>query len=126
MVTVRVAWLRRGEYEWAQHVKMARAAGMSQEEIDAIREGPSCGVWGPLDAALLRSADEIVADRYIGDETWHLLAGHLDRQQLMDLVFTVGAYDMLAMACNTLGLELDRGMSGFPADQNSGHHGIAG
>src|SRR5271170_2647460 len=29
MVTVRVAWLRRGEYEWAQHVKMARAAGMS-------------------------------------------------------------------------------------------------
>lgn len=117
MVTVRVAWLRRGEYEWAQHVQMARAAGMSETEIDAISEGPDSGVWGPLDAALLRSVDEIVADRYVSDETWTLLAEHLDRKQLMDLVFTVGAYDMLAMACNTFGLELDSGMSGFPADK---------
>jgi 4-carboxymuconolactone decarboxylase len=118
MVTVRVAWLRRGEYEWAQHVKMARAAGVSDAEIDAISEGPDSANWGPLDAALLRSVDEIVADRYISDATWNQLAGHLDRQQLMDLVFTVGAYDMLAMACNNFGVELDRGMSGFPADTN--------
>jgi 4-carboxymuconolactone decarboxylase len=116
MVTVRVAWLRRGEYEWAQHVQMARAAGMPETEIDAISQGPDSGVWGPLDAALLRSVDEIVADRCISDATWTLLAEHLDRAQLMDLVFTVGAYDMLAMACNTFGLELDPGMSGFPAD----------
>jgi alkylhydroperoxidase family enzyme len=40
MVTVRVCWLRRGEYEWAQHVRMARAAGMSEEEIEAISAGP--------------------------------------------------------------------------------------
>ncbi|HEY6789246.1 MAG TPA: carboxymuconolactone decarboxylase family protein [Trebonia sp.] len=118
MVTVRVAWLRRGEYEWAQHVKMARAAGVSDAEIDAICEGPDSANWGPLDAALLRSVDEIVADRYICDATWTQLAEHLDRQQLMDLVFTVGAYDMLAMACNNFGVELDRGMSGFPAGTN--------
>ena len=50
MVTVRVAWLRRGEYEWAQHVAMARAAGMSAEEISAIsagRAGPCGRRWTP-------------------------------------------------------------------------------
>jgi 4-carboxymuconolactone decarboxylase len=114
MVTVRVAWLRRGEYEWAQHVQMARAAGMSGEEIDAISEGPDSELWGPLDAAVLRCVDEIVADRYVSDETWRRLADHFDRKQLMDLVFTIGAYDMLAMACNTFGLELDPGLEGFP------------
>jgi len=31
----------------------------------------------------------------------------------MDLVFTVGAYDLLAMAFNTFGLELDPGLEGF-------------
>jgi alkylhydroperoxidase family enzyme len=115
MVTVRVAWLRRGEYEWAQHVPMARAAGMSEAEIDAIYAGPDASTWTPLDAALLRAVDEIVAERNISDETWAVLAGHLDQRQLMDLVFTVGTYDMLAMACNTVGLELDAGMPGFPA-----------
>lgn len=121
MVTVRVAWLRRGEYEWAQHVPMAIAAGMPEAEIDAIYEGPDAAIWEPLDAALLRAVDEIVADRYISDKTWAVLVGHLDRRQLMDLVFTVGTYDMLAMACNTVGVELDTGMPGFPALERSPH-----
>lgn len=118
MATVRIAWLRRGEYEWAQHVGMARRAGLSEEEIDAIMAGPDSPVWGPRDAALLRSVDEIAADRYVSDETWKQLSEHLDRRQLMDLVFTVGAYDLLAMAFNTFGLELDPGLTGFPPEGN--------
>jgi 4-carboxymuconolactone decarboxylase len=126
MVTVRVTWLRRGEYEWSQHVTMARAAGMSAEEIAAIAEGPGSAVWGPRDAAVLRSVDEVVADRYVGDETWKQLAGHFDRKQLMDLVFTIGAYDLLVMAFNTFGLELDPGMEGFPPGAFPGATGGGG
>ena len=119
MVTVRVSWLRRGEYEWAQHVRMAKTAGMSDEEVDAISAGPDSPVWGPRDAALLRSVDEIVADRYVSDHTWKRLAEYLDREQLMDLVFTIGAYDLLAMAFNNFGLELDPGLTGFPPEGGS-------
>jgi len=36
----------------------------------------------------------------------------------MDLVFTVGAYDLLAMAFNTFGLELDPGLEGFGDSEN--------
>jgi len=36
-----------------------------------------------------------------------VLAGELDDQQLMDLVFTVGAYEVVAMACRSFGIELD-------------------
>ena len=114
LVTLRVAWLRRGEYEWAQHVPMARAEGISDEEIEAISEGPDSPAWGPRDAVLLRSVDEIVADRNVCDDTWGRLAAQLDRRQLMDLVFTIGTYDMLAMACNVFGIELDPGLAGFP------------
>jgi hypothetical protein len=49
------------------------------------------------------------------------LAEDFDRQQLMDLVFTIGAYDLLAMAFNTFGLELDPGLTGFPPQDESGH-----
>jgi 4-carboxymuconolactone decarboxylase len=114
LATVRVCWLRGGEYEWDQHVRMARSAGLSETEIDAISVGPDDPAWGPADAALLRAVDEIVSDRNISDDSWKQLSQHLDRQQLMDLVFTIGAYDLLAMAFNTFGLPLDAGMSGFP------------
>jgi hypothetical protein len=56
---------------------------------------------------MLRAVDELVADAEISDRTWAELAGELDRHQLMDLVFTVGAYDLLAMAFKSFGVELD-------------------
>jgi len=34
-------------------------------------------------------------------------AGEPDEQQLMDLVFTVGAYEVLAMALKSFGVQLD-------------------
>lgn len=115
LVTVRIAWLRDGEYEWAQHVRMARACGLTDEEIDAIAVGPDAPVWKPLDAALLRAVDELCHERYISDATWTELSSELSRQELMDVVFTVGAYDLLAMAMNTFGLQMDPGLQGFPA-----------
>ncbi len=114
MATVRIAWLRRGEYEWAQHVRMAKSAGLSDEEVDAIMAGPDSPVWGPRDAALLRAVDEFAVDHYVSDETWKRLSEDFDRKQLMDLVFTIGAYDLLAVAFNTFGLQLDPGLKGFP------------
>jgi hypothetical protein len=32
----------------------------------------------------------------------------------MDLVFTVGQYNMVSMALNTLGVQLEPGVDGFP------------
>jgi alkylhydroperoxidase family enzyme len=116
MATVRIAWLRRGEYEWAQHVRMAKTAGLSDEEVGAIMAGPDSPVWGPRDAALLRAVGEIAADHYVSDDTWKRLSEDFDRKQLMDLVFTIGAYDLLAMAFNTFGLQLDPELTGFPPD----------
>ena len=43
----------------------------------------------------------------VADATWQALAAELDVHQLMDLVFTVGAYDQLAMAMRSFGVELD-------------------
>jgi 4-carboxymuconolactone decarboxylase len=55
----------------------------------------------------------MINDLYVSDETWAELRTAFSRQQLMDLVFTVGAYDMHCMAFNTFGLELEPGMEGF-------------
>lgn len=116
MLIVRTALLRRGEYEWVQHVKFARAAGLSEQEIEGLSEGPGAEIWEPGDAALIRAVDELCAEHYIGDATWAQLASQFSRQQLMDIVFTVCGYDLHSTAFNTFGLQLDPGMEGFPAD----------
>jgi alkylhydroperoxidase family enzyme len=107
LLVLRVAALRDAEYEWAQHAVLAADAGIDADEVARVKDGPGARGWSPLDAALLRAADELVADAAIGDATWFALAAELDERQLMDVVFTVGAYDALAMAFGSFGVELD-------------------
>jgi len=107
LLVLRVATIRQAEYEWKQHVVQAGDAGISPDEVDRVVEDPDAGGWSPFETALLRSVDELLADAQIGDETWATLATELDTEQLMDLVFTVGAYDLLAMAFKSFGVEID-------------------
>jgi alkylhydroperoxidase family enzyme len=107
LLVLRVAARRGAEYEWRQHVYIARDLGFTDADIERVAEGPHADGWSPIDAAMLRAVDELVADAQIADDTWAVLAGELDRHQLMDLVFTVGAYDLLAMAFKSFGVEID-------------------
>lgn len=107
LLVLRVAHLRDSTYEWAQHVYQGGVVGLSPAEVERVRLGPSAQEWAPLDAALLAAADELVADARIGEQTYDALSAELDTEQLMDVVFTVGAYEVFAMALRTFEVELD-------------------
>lgn len=113
LMILRVAWLRQCEYEWAQHVLIGKNAGLTDDEIEDVRLGADQPAWAPTDRLLVKAVDELHESACISDQTWEQLSAHLDLQQMMELVFTVGAYDMLAMAFNSFGLALDQGMKGF-------------
>ncbi len=107
LLVLRVAILRGSEYERRQHVVLAEDVGISTDELDWIAEGPEAAGWPPLERAMIRAVDELVSDARVSERTWEALAADLRTEQLMDLVFTVGAYDLLAMAFRSFGVELD-------------------
>jgi AhpD family alkylhydroperoxidase len=107
ILVLRVAVRRRCEYEWAQHVRLGTVAGLTAEEIGWIVEGPERPEWNVLDRSVLQAVDELLDVAHISDGTWTNLAQHLDERQLMDLVFTVGAYETLAMAIRSFGVDSD-------------------
>lgn len=113
LVILRIGWLCQAEYEWAQHVRIGRAAGLTDEEIHRIKAGPSAPEWSERDRLLLQATDELHADAHIGDATWQELSRYYDTQQLMDLVFAVGQYTLVSMALNTFGVQLDEGLPTF-------------
>ncbi len=115
LVILRIGWLCRAEYEWAQHVVIGRSAGLGDEEIERIAEGPEAAGWSEIDRALLRATDELHGDAFVSDATWKALRAEFEDQQLIDLVFTVGQYNLVSMALNTLGVQLEDGAAGFPS-----------
>jgi alkylhydroperoxidase family enzyme len=114
LLILRTGWNCQSEYEWAQHVVIGRAAGLSEEEIQRVPAGPDGGGWSQFDATLLRAADELHQDWCISDATWTALAEVYDDPQLIELPMLVGQYHLVAMTLNSLGVQLDPGLSGFP------------
>ncbi len=104
VAVLRIAHRRECAYEWAHHVEMAKAEGLTDADIEAIRGGDAND---DLDRLIVRATDELEDKSNLTDETWAALGAHLTERQRMDFVFTVGAYGMLAMAFNTFGVQLE-------------------
>jgi len=113
LLILRTGWLCRSEYEWGQHVIIAKGCGVTDAEIERVKVGPEAEGWTPFDSALLRAADELHNDSFISDATWEALSERFDRQQMIDVIFAVGQYHIVSMALNSLGVQLDEGVTGF-------------
>ena len=114
LLILRTGWNCRAEYEWGQHVVIGRRAGLTDEEIERVTAGPDAPGWSPTDSALLRAADELHHASTIGDATWTELAGTYDERQLIEICMVVGHYHLVAFTLNSLGVERDEGVPGFP------------
>ena len=114
LLILRIGWLCRAGYEFGHHVAEGREAGLTEEEIHRITEGPDASGWDAFDATLLRAVDELHGDAFISNATWKKLSERYNTQQLMDLIFTVGEYNMVSMALNSLGVQQDKGYGGLP------------
>ena len=113
LIILRIGWLCEAEYEWGQHVLIGKETGLTAEEIDRIKAGPNASGWSEADKLLLQATDELRKDAFVTDSTWQGLTKHFDKKKLMDMVFAVGQYNLVSMALNTLGVQLDDGLEGF-------------
>lgn len=114
LLILRIAYLCGADYEWGHHTRMAKEAGVTEAEIQQVLKGPNAEGWGSFGRALMRAADELHRDATISDRTWAYLDARYDEKQLMDVVFTVGQYNMVSMALNSFRVPMDEGLEGIP------------
>ena len=115
LLALRAAWNCGSDFEWGHHVVYARAAGLGDDEIAAIGEGPAAPGWSEGDRLLLQAADELHAGHDLADETWRALERAYSADQLVEIPFVVGQYTMLAMVANATGVPLEDGLEALPS-----------
>ncbi len=113
LLILRIGYLCQAGYEWGQHVLIARQAGMSDDEIRSCKTGPETSGISDQDRLLFKATDELHADAHVSNETWQALLQYYNTEQMMDLVFTVGQYNLVSMALNSFGVQADEGLPGW-------------
>ena len=109
IVILRIGLLCGSGYEWTQHRAIGVRAGLTDTEIEAIKQGAAASHWSAADAALLRATDDLHGSHFVSDASWAALRAHFSEKQCMDVVFTAGQYTQVSMILNSFGVQLDEG-----------------
>ena len=101
LLVLRTAHNTGSSYEWDHHVVRSRAVGMSEEEIARVRHGAGALGWTDEEALLLKAADDMYAAKEIAPPTWSAMCAAFSDRQLLDIIFTVGTYFIMATILKT-------------------------
>ena len=73
--------------------------------------------WTERDLLLIGVADELLANVELSEATWQRLCAAYRDDQAVEAVMLVGFYRMLGGFANTLGVQRERGIPGWPAPE---------
>ncbi|HWX80389.1 MAG TPA: carboxymuconolactone decarboxylase family protein [Steroidobacteraceae bacterium] len=108
IVILRMGWLCQAPYEWSQHARIAKASvNMTDAELHAIAAGAASSNLSDFERTLIRMTDELRYDTEISDATWAALRTRYSVEQTIDAIYTAGQYQLVSMALNSLGVQLD-------------------
>jgi AhpD family alkylhydroperoxidase len=107
LVILRVAHNSRCDYEWRHHERLAAAAGLSDEDVGRVMDGPAAAGWSARQSLLLRAADDLHERRELSSKLWSELRGELTDVEVIELLMLIGHYEMLAMTIASLRIAPD-------------------
>lgn len=106
LVILRGAQVSASEYEWAQHLRMARKAGVREAQIAALADWRASPEFDARERAALRVAESVTSGR-VSDEVYREAMRHFDHHDYVELAVTAGFYAMVARVLDALGVELE-------------------
>jgi 4-carboxymuconolactone decarboxylase len=108
LAILQVAKQAKADYEWIQHVPIAKAAGVTDEHIALVEKGSlDAPVFDQQMRLVLHVAQEVVTGPYISDETFAALQASFPPRQIVELVLSIGYYLMLGRFLTALQIDLD-------------------
>ena len=106
LMILRTAQLARSEYEWAQHLKMARKAGVREAQIGALARWRESPEFDARERAALALTEGVMACD-VSDAVYAEAARHFDHAEYVELALTAGFYAMVSRMLDALRVELD-------------------
>jgi 4-carboxymuconolactone decarboxylase len=106
LVILRGAQLMRSEYEWAQHLPMARKAGVSEAQIRDLPSWRTSPSFNDREKAALALAEAVTQGR-VSDEVYAQAMQHFDHHDYVELALVAAFYAMVGRMLDAMGVELD-------------------
>lgn len=102
---MRTAWLTKATYMWSSHLRTSAGFGLEPELYAPLQVGAEDPYFTDFERTIIRATEDLVSDRKIGDANWAALSAEWSHEQMLDFMFTVGAYVLVAGVMRSTGVE---------------------
>jgi 4-carboxymuconolactone decarboxylase len=113
LIILRVAHLQASPYELGQHVPLARSAGLTDQQIDAIlgagddAEDLDKAGFGPAERVALNVVTELCTTHHLSDDSFAAAHGIFGDEAFTELLMFISCYYGLALVLNAADLDVD-------------------
>jgi AhpD family alkylhydroperoxidase len=107
LVIMRVAILNGAPYEADQHRPLALQEGVSAAQLDALAQWQDGDLFSVEQRAVLQLTDAMTRQVQVTDEAMQAVREHLDDRQVVELVGTIAAYNMVSRFLEALQIHSD-------------------
>ncbi len=94
------------QHIWNAHAASARAAGVPDELVDALREGEELADLAPDEEAVVNYGQEFFRTHHVSRGAWQAAFEQFGTQGLVELTLVMGSYSMLAFCINAFDTDL--------------------
>jgi 4-carboxymuconolactone decarboxylase len=107
IVILRCAFLQDSRYEWHQHVRIGRAAGLTDAEINAITNWEPAGCFSEDERALLAYVDEVADNVRPSNESFSAMSKGRSDAEVLGVTYLITLYFQLARVMAIMDLETE-------------------
>jgi 4-carboxymuconolactone decarboxylase len=104
----------RAQYEWYAHCRLARAEGLDDAIIDAVRDGVDLPLDDPALQATREFASSLLSSGRVADDVHARATALFGDRGVVELVTTVGYYCLVSLVLNTAEVPVPAGNELLP------------
>jgi alkylhydroperoxidase family enzyme len=112
LVILRGAQMMRSEYEWAQHLAMARKSGVREAQIAALAQWRASAEFDAREKAALALGEAVTAGR-VSDEVYAEAMRQFDHHDYVELALVAAFYAMVGRMLDAMGVPLEPELAGY-------------
>ncbi|MGH8738877.1 MAG: carboxymuconolactone decarboxylase family protein [Burkholderiales bacterium] len=106
LMILRTAQIARSHYEWAQHLKMARKAGVAEDQIAELESWRESRHFDPRERAALALTEGVMAGE-VTDAIYAEASKHFGHAEYVELCLTAAFYAMVSRMLDAMRVEFD-------------------
>ena len=107
LAILKVAVINGADYEFDAHKPFAMAAGVTREQIDALKRGESAATLTDSDRAVLDYTEAMTRNIKVPDAVFAAVRRHFDERRVVELTLTIGGYNLVSRFLVAMQIEPD-------------------